>query len=308
MMFTQAYGAEIAVDAIIPNPEQPRRAFNEEELAALVASLRDRGQLQPVLVEEAGNGTYILHDGERRWRACKLAGLPTIHALVRPPLNGTAPQERLLDALVANVQRSDLNPLEEAQALGHLRAQGLTVQEIIRRTGINQGTVEGRLLLLDLDKPLQELVARGLLPRDPRSTRALLSIADAAVRVRLGTRLARPGITISAIVHACERLNASLARPPADAKREPMRALAGPLPADTKTAAWAQVRAAAQAMCDTCDLKASLRTVPEPAWSLIVSSAQVVCDGCSLRPTANLSMCEACPGVELLKRLAGASR
>lgn len=301
------YTKQIDITKIVPNPEQPRKQFDEAGLQELAASIRERGLLQAILVEEVGDGTYILHAGERRLRAHRLLGKQSIAARVLPSLNGEGRQERLLNAFVENTMREDMSPMEEARALGELHDLGLTMQQICKKTGMNFGTVEGRLVLLRLDEPLQKLVDQGLLPRDPRAARSLLEIEDAEVRVKLGTRLARPGVTIKALMAACDRVKDQLkqiqAGPPAFAPMIALSQAGGQREAAPK---WTHVRAAAAAMCDQCDVKASLKGAPEPAWGMVLASATAVCDGCSLRPAAmNMDICQQCPGVDLLKRLAG---
>ncbi|MGD9726911.1 MAG: ParB/RepB/Spo0J family partition protein, partial [Nitrospiraceae bacterium] len=250
------YNKQLDITKIVANPEQPRREFDEAALQALADSIRERGLLQAILVEEVGDGTYILHAGERRLRAHTLLGKQSIAARVIPALNnGEGKRQRLMNALVENTMRENMSPMEEARALGDLRAMGMTIQEIVKETGINMGTVDGRLLLLRLDEPLQVLVDAGLLPRDPRVARKLLEIEDAEMRVKLGQRLARPGITINAIFSACDRLaeqirqRASLA-----VVAEPMIALAGKAPKAETLVKWPNVRAAAAAMCAQCDV------------------------------------------------------
>lgn len=311
MTTDKSYTASIPVDAIVPNPVQPRRHFDPTALAELAASIKENGVLQPILVEEAGPGAYILHAGERRLRACQSLGITTIPALIKPALNGTAAQDRLLYALVENAQRQNMTPIEEARALGKLRDQGLTVMQIVNKTGINWGTVDGRLLLLRLEPELQELVEAQLLPADPRSARAILSIADPAVRVKFGKRIARRGVKIKTIIDAAHRLIDTLKEQArltthgaGPDPAQPILANAGTLPATGKPVNWNEARAAARGMCDACDIKASLPNVPEPAWALVVSTAASVCDGCNLRSVASLDICKECPGVELLRRLA----
>lgn len=240
-----------------------------------------------------------------------MLGRQSIAARVLPALNGIGGRERLLNAFVANAQREDLTPMEEARTFGRLRDLGMTVQEIVKATGINMGTVDGRLLLLRLDEPLQALVDAELLPRDPRVARKLMEIEDAEMRVKLGQRLARPGITINAIISACDRLAEQVRQQAVLAVvAEPMIALAGTAPKAETPVKWPNARAAAAAMCAQCDVKASLRGVEEPAWGLVLASAKAVCDSCSLRPAAgaNMDICMQCPGVDLLKRLVGSDR
>ena len=149
---------QLPVELITPNPRQPRRAFDEEALIQLAGSLGDRGVLQPVLVRPSAGGTYELIAGERRWRAAQLAGLQTIPALVR--VHDDA--ESLELALIENMAREDLNPVEEARACALLVEElGLTREEIGRRVGRSRVAVSNLLRLLDLPDEALELLARG---------------------------------------------------------------------------------------------------------------------------------------------------
>jgi ParB family chromosome partitioning protein len=149
---------QLPVELITPNPRQPRRAFDEEALIQLAGSLGDRGVLQPVLVRPSAGGTYELIAGERRWRAAQLAGLPTIPALVR--IHDDA--ESLELALIENMAREDLNPVEEARACALLVEElGLTREEIGRRVGRSRVAVSNLLRLLDLPDEALEMLAAG---------------------------------------------------------------------------------------------------------------------------------------------------
>ena len=149
---------QLPVELISPNPRQPRQDFDEASLLALAGSLGERGLLQPVLVRPAAGGTYELIAGERRWRAAQLAGLDTIPALVR--VHDDA--ESLELALIENMAREDLNPVEEARACALLVEElGLTREEIGRRVGRSRVAVSNLLRLLDLPDEALELLARG---------------------------------------------------------------------------------------------------------------------------------------------------
>jgi ParB family chromosome partitioning protein len=149
---------QLPVELIRPNPRQPRRAFDEESLLHLAGSLGDRGVLQPVLVRPSAGGTYELIAGERRWRAAQLAGLETIPALVR--IHDDAESIEL--ALIENMAREDLNPVEEARACALLVEElGLTREEIGRRVGRSRVAVSNLLRLLDLPDEALALLARG---------------------------------------------------------------------------------------------------------------------------------------------------
>jgi ParB family transcriptional regulator, chromosome partitioning protein len=149
---------QLPVELITPNPRQPRRVFDEASLVALAGSLGDRGLLQPVLVRPGVGGTYELIAGERRWRAARLAGLETIPALVR--IHDDA--ESLELALIENMAREDLNPVEEARACALLVEElGLTREEIGRRVGRSRVAVSNLLRLLDLPDEALDMLARG---------------------------------------------------------------------------------------------------------------------------------------------------
>jgi ParB family transcriptional regulator, chromosome partitioning protein len=149
---------QLPVELITPNPRQPRRVFDEASLLALAGSLGDRGLLQPVLVRPSVGGVYELIAGERRWRAARLAGLDTIPALVR--IHDDA--ESLELALIENMAREDLNPIEEARACALLvEERGLTREEIGRRVGRSRVAVSNLLRLLDLPDEALDMLARG---------------------------------------------------------------------------------------------------------------------------------------------------
>lgn len=301
---TEPTTAHIPLSAIGYNPEQPRRQFTQSKLDELAASIKERGVLQPVLVQAHGAG-YLLHDGERRVRACRALGLTTIPALILP--DGIDGQQRLLNALVANAQRVDMTAMEEARALGQLRDQDLTLHQIAEQTGLNWGKIEGRLLLLKLEPELQTLVEQERMPKDARVTRAMLAIPDPQARIALAQRVARPGVPIKAVIAAAEKLTERLnhaAAPPA----QPVLAHAGPLPTSAEPVVWRNARAAARGVCTACRHKENLPDVPEPAWSLVVSAATTICDDCALRPNASLTVCQSCPAVALLKRLAASRK
>lgn len=300
----------IPLDLIVPNPQQPRHEFDHDELLSLGQSIKSRGLIQPIIVEDNEDETFTLHDGERRWRASRLVGLTGIKSIVLPHLNGAGDQVRALNAFVSNFQRASLNPIEEALALSGMVNMGMTHKRIGAETGLTEATVASRLMLLELDSELQDLIAKNLLPRDPRVTRALRTIVNPEIRVKFGIRMARPGITIPAILNAVERLNEQLAQQQVVAEiGTPAIALGAPKGmAPEQVAKWKNIKAATSGMCDACDANPDLPDVPEPAWAIIMQSATQTCDACNLRTQAQatkLLICKQCPAVELLKRLVG---
>jgi ParB family chromosome partitioning protein len=182
---------DVPVDLVVPNPRQPRRRFDEATLAGLAESLRQRGVLQPVLVRPVAGGTYELVAGERRWRAAKLAGLETVPALVRERDDGQA----LEVALVENMAREDLNPVEEARACAALVEElGLTREEVGRRVGRSRVAVSNLLRLLDLPDEALALLEEGTLSEG--HGRALLLTTDHAARRSLARDAAAHGWSV----------------------------------------------------------------------------------------------------------------
>ena len=197
-----AHFAELPVGSIAPNPRQPRSVFDEEEMAELVHSIREIGLLQPVVVRPAGDGRYELIMGERRLRATQEAGLDTIPAIVRE----TADDELLRDALLENLHRSQLNPLEEAAAYQQLLDDfGCTHEVLAQRIGRSRPQISNTLRLLRLPPAVQRRVAAGVLSAG--HARALLGLAgegpDAAAGVeameRLAHRIVAEGLSVRAV-------------------------------------------------------------------------------------------------------------
>jgi ParB family transcriptional regulator, chromosome partitioning protein len=172
---------ELSVEAIVANPKQPRRRFDDDALAALAESLRTSGVLQPVLVRPTGPSTFELIAGERRWRAAGIAGLKTIPAVVRSDTDA----QSLETALIENMAREDLNPVEEARACALLVEElGLTREEVGCRVGRSRVAVSNLMRLLDLPDEVLDLLENGVLTEG--HGRALLIADDHAERRRLG--------------------------------------------------------------------------------------------------------------------------
>jgi ParB family transcriptional regulator, chromosome partitioning protein len=189
-----AYFAEIPVDAITPNPRQPRVVFEEEALAELVHSLREVGMLQPVVVRPLGADRFELIMGERRWRAAREAGFPAIPAIVR----STGDDALLRDALLENLHRSQLNPLEEAAAYDQLLQDfGCTHDELAGRIGRSRPQISNTLRLLKLPPPVQRRVAAGILSAG--HARALLGLDDVVGQERLAQRIVAEGLSVRSV-------------------------------------------------------------------------------------------------------------
>lgn len=185
--------AELPLDAISPNTRQPRTVFDEDALAELVASVGMLGVLQPVVVRPLGDDRYELVMGERRWRAARAAGLASVPAVVRD----TADDAMLRDALLENLHRSDLNPLEEAAAYEQLLVDfGCTHEELAARLGRSRPQVTNTLRLLRLPPSVARRVAAGVLSAG--HARALLALDDTDAQETLAARIVAEGLSVRA--------------------------------------------------------------------------------------------------------------
>jgi ParB family chromosome partitioning protein len=180
---------EVPIGAVIPNPHQPRIHFDDTALEELASSIREHGLLQPLVVTELAGGDYQLIAGERRWRAARRAGLSTIPVVVKE----VTPQQQLELALIENIQRADLDPIEEARAYRSLADEfGLTHEQIAQRLGKSRPQVTQMLGLLRLPDPVQQLVSLGTLSLG--HVRPLLTLKDAAMQEQAATAMVRQGM------------------------------------------------------------------------------------------------------------------
>jgi len=181
----------LPVETIHPNPRQPRRRFEPEAATGLAASIRLQGVLQPIVVRRRSEGGFELIAGERRWRAARAAGMPTLPALVRDVADG----ESLLLGLVENVAREQLSPVEEARAYASLVDEfELSLGDVSQRVGRSKSAVSNRLRLLELPEEVLWMLARGDLTEG--HARAVLSLPDDDARRRLARRIAKEGLTV----------------------------------------------------------------------------------------------------------------
>ncbi|HYJ50150.1 MAG TPA: ParB/RepB/Spo0J family partition protein [Microbacterium sp.] len=203
-----AHLAHIDPHAIVPNPRQPRTHFDADDLAELVHSVREFGVLQPVVVRDVGDGTFELIMGERRTRAAREAGLTSIPAVVRD----TADEHLLRDALLENLHRSELNPLEEASAYQQLLSDfGITQEELSTRIGRSRPQISNTIRLLKLPLPVQQRVAAGVLTAG--HARAILSLDDAEAMQRLADKIVNEDLSVRAAEAAAKLPDAARERP-----------------------------------------------------------------------------------------------
>lgn len=188
-----AYLEEIPVSAVTANPRQPRQSFDEGALAELAETIRSVGLLQPIVVRRTAAGRYELIMGERRWRASQLAGLSAVPAIVRE----TSDNDLLRNALIENLHREQLNPLEEAAAYQQLLDDfGVTHEELARRVGRSRPHVSNTMRLLSLPPAVQKRVAAGVLSAG--HARALLGLADPDAQDELALRIVAEGLSVRA--------------------------------------------------------------------------------------------------------------
>jgi ParB family chromosome partitioning protein len=206
---------EVPVDQIERNPDQPRQRFEGAALDELAASIREHGIVQPLVVSRVSDDRYRLIIGERRWRAAQLAGLAAVPVVVKE-----ASERATLElALVENLQRSDLNPLEEAEAYGRLMQEfGLTQQEVAQRVGKSRAAVANTLRLLSLPETLKRAVIEELITEG--HARAILGLPDRQQQLAVLERVERDGLTVRQTEELVRRLNEP-AEPRHEVRRDP---------------------------------------------------------------------------------------
>ena len=197
----QAGFSHVRLEVVSANPQQPRTHFDEETLSALAESIREVGVLQPVVVRPEGDG-YVLIAGERRCRAARIAGLEEIPAIIRSgEVDAT---ESLAEALIENVQREDLSPLEEAGAYQQLLEEfGLTHDQVAQRVGKSRSAITNTLRLLQLPAAIQGMVGRGELAAG--HARALLGLEDEAYAVHIAQRVVAEGWSVRQVEDAVKK-------------------------------------------------------------------------------------------------------
>jgi ParB family chromosome partitioning protein len=192
----------IPLDKLAPNPDQPRKKFNQEELRELADSIKEHGVIQPIIAEEAGDGTYIIIAGERRARAAKLAGLHEIPAILRTYTG----EKRMEVSLIENIQRENLNPIEEAAAYKRLMDfADLSQEEAAARVGKTRSTVANALRLLKLPLFMQESLEKGAL--SPGHARAILAVTDKKNAEILYRKILETGLSVRETEKQAAELN-----------------------------------------------------------------------------------------------------
>ena len=258
---------KIPIANIISNPQQPRTLFDKEELQTLADSLQNDGLLNPIAVEgPSETGIYTLLDGERRLRAAQLAGWTEIEANVaRPSLNGSGELERLCLAMVANLQREDMGPVDEAKAYKKLTELGLTQVEIARRVGRSDGNISSKMKLLNFPPSVQKLVNDKRLPLDECLFKALRKL-DFNKQEQITKIAATRKLATASIISLCYRMSKESRptyKPGPKAKYKIPDSDCPPLTDVTLAAQYAGAIPAIKETCAQCELYADggVRTI-----------------------------------------------
>lgn len=181
----------LEITRIVPGEQQPRRVFNDKSLNELAQSIKEKGILQPIIVRRTGDGTFKIVAGERRWRAATMAGLKKVPVIIKD----TAPSDSLEIALIENLQREDLNPLETAEAFHRLMKEfNLTQEELSAKVGKERATVANYLRLLKLPEEIKELINKGSLSMG--HARAILSVEGKSDQIALARAVVTKGLSV----------------------------------------------------------------------------------------------------------------
>jgi ParB family chromosome partitioning protein len=193
---------KVDIEKILPNEKQPRKVFRDEALKDLAVSIKEKGVLQPVLLSRVGDGTFRLIAGERRWRAAHLAGLRKIPALVKE----VSSQDSMEMALIENIQREDLNPIETADALSRLLTDfNLTQEALSQRVGKDRATVANYLRILKLPDEIKSLINSGSLSLG--HAKAILAIEGAQKQIAAAREVTRRGLSVRETEALCRKLS-----------------------------------------------------------------------------------------------------
>ncbi len=265
----------IDVERIVPNPEQPRIAFDEDSLAELAASIREHGVLQPILVRPLDGGEFQLIAGERRWRASKAAGLATIPALVEEIDDDTA----LEISIIENLQREDLSPLDEASMYDRMvKGHGYSVRKLAQKLGKDKGYLENRLRLADAPEEIRELVS---LRKDTLShAYELLKVDDPKKRRKLAAQVAKGELTLIKLRERIEGRRARVVETGTDGEAVPAGTAADDETVDEAEAAWTGRRAGSPAPLTDDSLVAAKQQLSDAVDELleVLRAADVVHD------------------------------
>jgi len=288
----------LPIDKVHPNPKQPRKVFKKASLLELAQSIKEHGQIEPIIVEADKDG-WLLVAGERRWRAHQLAGKKTIEAVIRLKSNHNG-REILLSGIIENIQREEMNAIDEALAYEQLNTvHHMSANKIAAKIGTNSKRIYDRLNLLKLDKRVQKLIRDEEFTCDSRVTLALINITNGNLQYELVQRAVKGGLKIKTILMAAARISEALGANPIGMRKNGIR--------KEQTPALVLARRPEKNLKDEEHKPPKWDALKQigkvPAWSLVVASAKKTCAECELRDMANESTCGRCPLVMVLESL-----
>ncbi len=280
---------------LTPHPKNMRRFYPADQVQEMADSIAaNNGVLEPLIITKQG-GKWLVVDGNMRLAGAKLLGAKCPELECKVVEKNEAEQK--LAMIVANNIRYEVDPVSEGIHYKSLKDEGLTVREISRRTGAYEIRIAKRLVLAELDEPIQQLITDGKLPADERSAKALLRLTS-SVRIKLAKRLAENKNTkIETIIKACEALAGG--KKPIRKMKRPAVELAA---IEGQTGKIKGLRLAAKEACHKCNQYEDVKDKTlEPAWTVVMHKADETCGKCPLKEMQNV--CGTCPAVELLRRL-----
>ncbi|MDD5302973.1 MAG: ParB/RepB/Spo0J family partition protein [Elusimicrobia bacterium] len=285
---------------LLTHPRNMRRFYPSEQVREMANSiLAVNGVLQPLIVVKADEAhRWIVVDGNMRLAAARLLEdrCPQLDCRVVDQSEA----EQMVAMIVANKARYEVDPVSEGLHYKALQAEGMSVRDISKQTGIYEIRISNRRALADLPESIQKLIVDGKLPSDVRSTRALLGLPTEKM-IKLAERLSQnPNIKIKTIIAAAEKLGAAK-RVGGRPRKSPAAEISGASSGKGRTCA-SDLREAAKKACHSCNqYEGELRKTAEPAWAMVVHAADKTCTACPLKDMQNI--CGSCPAVQLLKRL-----
>lgn len=299
---------QIPVDKILPNPKQPRTVFDEAELQELAGTIKSHGVIVPILVDKAPDGYYILIDGERRLRACKLNGMPTINAHIREEAKG----DLLELALISNLQRADMGPIDEARAYKNLLKKHKSAAEISRRIGVSAMKIGFRLSLLDLPEEVQKIYNSKIISMRPDVLRALQALPDDSM-IKVAASAATRGWTAQTIIAMAALERQRLTKPKKKSKKEVTSKAEEPSEVVETATAAPEVKAPVIPKTYKFNTYNPPHGTPFNALAMVgdrkylpgvaVTATLGACMTCPLYKEAGPKICGQCPMVDFLNRL-----
>lgn len=284
-------------DQLSTHPRNMRKFYPVDQVKEMAASIAaGNGVLEPLIItKEKKGGKWLVVDGNMRLAGARQLGEKC--PLLECKVVDQSEAGQLLSMVIANQVRYDVDPVSEGMHYKALIAEGLTIREISRRTGVYEKRITDRKMLADLEPPVQKLIVENRLPSSPLVAKAFLDLTP-AVQNKLAERLAQnASVKIKTILKACDSLLKNR-KPPKKMKR-PAVELAG---SQDMTGTVKDLKKAAEKVCQSCNqYEGELAKVPSPAWALVNHKADDVCNGCDLKDMQK--MCGQCPAVELLRKL-----